>query len=164
MSFTINLYTNKSDRIVMTKSLTLIKTLTGTLREETSIINPVIIIEASKADIANLNYIKISEFKRSYFINEIKSLRQNVWELQCHVDVLSSFASEIKANEAIIKRQETNWNLYLNDDSIRCYQDPHVVTRSFPVGFNPNSMSYVLLVAGRPVDGWFDDSNTEVEG
>ena len=164
MSFTITLYTNNSDKIVMDKKLNLITTLTGNLRDETSIINPIIIIEAEKSTISNLNYIKIDEFARSYFVNEIKSVRHNIWELSCHVDVISSFATEIRNNEAIIKRQESKWNLYLNDDSIRCYQDPHVVTRTFPTGFDTTNMTYVLLVAGRPVDGWFNDDNTNVEG
>ena len=150
MSFTINLYTNVSDSIVLSKSLTLIKSITGTLNDDTSIIDPVIVIEADKATISNLNYLKIDEFKRSYFVTGIKSIRNNLWELTCHVDVLSSFASEIKANEAIIKRQETSWNLYLNDDSIRCYQNPHIVTKQFPSGFSTTSNSFVLLVAGAP--------------
>jgi len=150
MSFTIDLYINKSDAIVLSKSLTLIKSITGTLKDDTSIIDPVITIEADKSTISSLNYIKIGEFNRSYFVTGIKSIRNNLWELTCHVDVLSSFASEIKANEAIIKRQETNWNLYLNDDSIRCYQNPHIVTKQFPYGFNTSSNSFVLLVAGSP--------------
>lgn len=152
MSLTIDLYTNKSDAIVCSKSLTLIKSITGDLKDETSIIDPVIIIECDSATISNLNYIKIDDFKRSYFVNGVKSIRTNLWELTCHVDVLSSFASEIKANEAIIKRQESSWNLYLNDDSIRCYQDPHIVTRQFPSGFSTTNSSFILLVAGSPND------------
>lgn len=150
MSFNIGLYNNKSDKIVCDKSLTLLTTLSGSLKDDTSIIDPVIVIEANKTIISNLNYIKIDEFKRSYFVTGIKSIRNNLWELTCHVDVLSSFASEIRANEAIVKRQENKWNLYLNDDSFRCYQDPHIVTREFPQGFSTTNASFVLLVAGSP--------------
>lgn len=152
MSFSIILQTNKSDDTVLTKSLTTITTLSGVLKESTSIIDPVIIIEATQANIASLNYITIADFKRSYFVKGIKSIKSNLWELTCHCDVLSSFATEIKSNTAIVTRQESKWNLFLNDDSIKCYQNPHIVTREFPNGFFPNSPTYVLLIAGRPTD------------
>lgn len=150
MSFSIVLSTNKSDDKAFTKSLTTITTLSGVLKESTSLIDPIIIIEASSATVANLNYITISDFKRSYFVKGVKSIKNNLWELTCHVDVLSSFSAEIKANTAIITRQESKWNLFLNDDSIRCYQNPTIVTREFPTGFFPSSPTYVLLVAGCP--------------
>lgn len=150
MSFNIVLQTNKSNDNVLTKSLTTIVTLSGTLKESTSLINPVIIIEATQANIASLNYLTISDFKRSYFVRGIKSINSKLWEISCHVDVLSSFATEIKTNTAIVKRQENKWNLFLNDGSIRCYENPKIVTREFPMGFNPVIPTYILLVAGCP--------------
>lgn len=149
MSFSILLQSNKSDDRCFTKTVTTLATLTGTLKQSTSIIDPVLIVESSATNImSNVNYVTISEFERSYFVKGVKSVKQNLWEITCHVDVLSSFASEIKSNTAIVKRQESKWNLYLNDDSIRCYQNPTIVTRQFPNGFLPNSPSYILLVAG----------------
>lgn len=150
MSFNIVLQTNASDDRCLTKSLSTITTISGTLKDTTSMINPTIIIETSQVNISNLNYLTISDFKRSYFVKEIKSVKQNLWEISCHVDVLSSFANQIKSNTAIVNRQENKWNLFLNDDSIRCYQNPTIVTREFPAGFTPNSPSYILLVAGCP--------------
>lgn len=152
MSFTIELYKNNSDDIVVDKKLSLITTLIGDLKTDTSIIDPIITIEATMEDVSNLNYIKIADFKRSYFVIGIKSLRTNIWEISCHVDVITSFASEIRANKAIISRQENNWNLFLNDDSIRCYQNPHIITKEFPKGFTTTSPSFILLVAGSPND------------
>lgn len=162
MSFTIKLCTTLSDRRSLDKKIITLATLTGTLRDDTSLINPIITIEWDGVDVKSLNYLEISEFKRKYFVQDIKSIRKNIWEIKCHVDVLSSFANEIKSNKAIVKRQENNWNLFLNDNSIKCYQNPHIVTKEFPDGFKTENMSYVLLVAGRPVDGWFDDSNTDI--
>lgn len=161
MSISIDLCTNNSDKKRLDKSLKVIKTVNGDLRDDMSIINPIILIECSDAEISQVNYLKIPSFNRNYFVNDITSIRKNLWEIKCHVDVLSSFSESLKKCTAIIKRQENSWNLFLNDDSFRCYQDPHVITRQFPSGFNSANPSYVLLVAGRPVDGWFDDSNTE---
>lgn len=162
MSFIIELHKNVSDKRCLTKSTTLVKSLSGNLKNETSVINPTIVIEGDIEDVMNSNYMIIPDFGRKYFITNIQSIRKNLWEISCHVDVLSSFADEIRSNSAIIKRQENKWNLFLNDNSIKCYQNPHIVAREFPMGFYPNELTYVLLVAGRPVDGWFDDSNTEV--
>lgn len=152
MSITIKLLTNKSNKNELIKSTEEIIVLNGIFKEETSIINPILIIETGADNIKNVNYIHILEFNRYYFVNEITTIRNNLWELNCHVDVLSSFADEIKENEAIINRQENNWNLFLNDNSMRCYQNPYVVTREFPSGFSTNLDGYVMIVAGSPND------------
>lgn len=162
MSFTVVLCKNKSDRRCLSKEIDVILEVHGNLREATSIIDPTIIIECGLETISAVNYIRIPEFSRMYYVKKVSSVRKNLWELSCHVDVLSSFENEIKANSAIVKRQESKCNLYLNDNSIKTYQDPHIITKEFPSGFSTTETSYVLLVAGRPVDGWFDDSNTDV--
>ena len=146
MSFTIVIQQNKSPKNQLTKSLTTITTLTGTLREDTSIIDPVIRVQASESSLIAANYCTISSFGRSYFITDMRSLRNGIIELSLHCDVLSSFASQIKSNTAIIYRQENQWNLYLNDGVFKTYQNPQVITRSFPNGFN--TTEFVLAVAG----------------
>lgn len=146
MAFNIVLQTNNSENNRVVKDLTTITTLSGTLRQDTSIIDPVIMIEADLSDLISCNYMTIEAFSRSYFVSNIRSLRTGLVELSCHVDVLSSFADEIKANSAIIRRQENNWNLYLNDGTFRVYQNPMVLTKAFPSGFT--TQNFVLAVAG----------------
>ena len=146
MAFNITLQRNNSESNKLTKSLTTIATVSGTLREATSIIDPVIKIEGSLTDYTACNYLTIPTFNRSYFVKNITSVRNGIIELACHVDVLSSFASEIRANRAIIKRQEKRWNLYLNDGSFKVYQNPHVITKAFPNGFT--RQEFVLAIAG----------------
>lgn len=146
MSFSIVLQRNDSEKNRITKTITDIETLTGTLKAETSIIDPVIIVEGDLSDYVNCNYMTIATFGRSYFVNNIRSIRNGLVEFSCHVDVLSSFANEIKSNSAIVKRQENNWNLYLNDGTFRVYQNPNVLTKAFPSGFT--TQEFVLAVAG----------------
>ena len=146
MSFDILLQTNNSERNRVTKDLRNITTVYGTLKEETSIIDPVIKIECALADVKSCNYLTIADFGRSYFVNNIRSIRNGLVEFSCHVDVLSSFADEIKANRAIIRRQENDWNLYLNDGTFKVYQNPEVLTKAFPAGFTTQEI--VLAVAG----------------
>lgn len=146
MSFSIVLQRNASENNKVDKTLTTITTMTGTLKNETSIIDPVIMFEASLSDLKNCNYCTISNFGRSYFVNNIRSVRNGLVELSCHVDVLSTYKSQIRQQFALVKRQENNWNLYLNDGSFKVYQNPMVLTKLFPSGFT--SLQFVLAVAG----------------
>ena len=146
MAFNIVLQTNNSEPNRVTKSVSDIMTLSGVLKEETSIIDPVIKIECDLATVTGCNYLSIPSFGRSYFVTNIRSIRSGLVEFSCHVDVLSSFADGIKANSAIVKRQENSWNLYLNDGSLKVYQNPIVLTKAFPSGFT--TQEFVLAIAG----------------
>ena len=146
MPFDITLQINKSEKNKVTKSITDIITVSGELKSETSIIDPVIMINCELSDVTKCNYMTIGSFGRSYFVNNIRSIRSGLVEFSCHVDVLSSFADAIKSNSAIVRRQENNWNLYLNDGSFKVYQNPIVLTKEFPSGFS--TREFVLAVAG----------------
>ena len=146
MAFEIMLQQNVSEKTRLTKTVNNILTVSGELKTDTSIIDPVIMIECDLSVITGCNYMTIPTFARSYFVNNIKSIRNGLIEFSCHVDVLSSFAESIKNNSAIIRRQENTWNLYLNDGVFRVYQNPMILTRAFPSGFN--TQEFVLAVAG----------------
>lgn len=146
MAFNISLQVNNSERERLYKSIDDILSVSGVLKSDTSIIDPVIIIECNLNAVINCNYMTISAFGRSYFVNNIRSIRNGLVEFSCHCDVLSSFASQILNNTAIIKRQENDWNLYLNDGSFKVYQNPDVLTKAFPSGFT--TQEFVLAIAG----------------
>lgn len=145
MSFDIVLQTNTSPSNQLDKELTTLVTLTGTLREQCSIIDPVIMIYSDSIP-STANYMTIETFGRSYFIKNITSIRAGLWQIEAHVDVLSSFKTGIRENSAIVKKQESQYNLLLNDGSLKVYQNPYVLTKSFPSGFS--DLSFVLTVAG----------------
>lgn len=146
MSFTIDLMVNHSSKKQFDKDISLIGSVTGILREGTSIIDPVIKIECNISNYTKCNYMHIPEFGRYYFVNNISSILNDIVEFSCHVDVLSSFKDEIRTNSAIIRRQENNWNLYLNDGTFKVYQNPMVLTKAFPSGFS--KQEFILAVAG----------------
>ena len=147
MSFNIVIQTSASENNKLDKTLTDIATLTGTLRNDTSIIDPVFRVEGDMTSYITANYCTVETFGRSYFINNIRSLRAGLFEIDCHVDVLSSFKTQIRTNRAIIHKSERNWNLYLNDGSLKTYQDPIIYTKEFSSGFSGTEY-YVLGVAG----------------
>lgn len=142
----IRLQVNSSPKNQVTKNITLVEEMTGTLKNETSIIDPVIIVEADLYAFRNVNYLTIPSFGRSYFVKNIRSITNDMVEFSCHVDVLSSFAAEIRANTAIVKRNEIVSNLFLNDGFFKVYQNPHIVMWEFPNGFTEHE--FVLAMAG----------------
>lgn len=142
----IILYTNNSENNKMDKNLTTIATIQGQFRSSVDIINPVFRIEATIEQISALNYIYIQSFNRYYFVNNITNFRAGEWDISCHVDVLMSFKNNIRQCKAIIKKQANKWNLYLDDGSFKVYQNPNILTKSFPSGFT--NYDFVLAVAG----------------
>ena len=142
----IKIQRNESDDRVFNKSITDIANLSGYLRDDSSVIDPVILVEGNISTIAGCNYMTISEFGRSYFITNIESVRNNLVRVTGHVDVLTTYKDAILANTGIIRRQENLWNLYLDDGSFKVYNNPIILTRAFPSGFN--TMSFILAVAG----------------
>ena len=146
MSFNVTLQRNDSEPIRMDKNVSTIASYDGVLREGTSIIDPIIKIECNLSDVRRCNYLTVGEFGRSYFVKNIVSITDKIVEFHCHVDALSTYKSEIRRNSAIVKRQENLWNLYLNDGSLKIYQNPNVITKEFPSGFN--DMRFILGIAG----------------
>ncbi len=142
----INLGVNGSDPKKLSKNIRTIASLNGTLRDASSIIDPVIRIEGDVSQYAQCNYMTIPDFGRSYFIRDIVSENTSIFTVFAHVDVLSSFASEIRGNRAVVYRQENEWNLYLDDGSFKVYNNPKIIVTNFPSGFN--AKEYVLAISG----------------
>ena len=147
MSFQIKLGQNKSEDNRLSKNITSIETVTGVLKDETSILRPVVLIQCDLDDVKKVNYMEIPAFGRKYFVTNIESVRQGLVAISGRVDVLSTYNSQIRSNTGIIRRQEKNWNLYLNDGVLKVYQNPKVQTKNFPSGFS--TIEFVLSVAGR---------------
>lgn len=144
MSVTLTLYNNASPVNAMDKSLTQITSLTGNLREESNVINPTILFQASS--ISNINYAYIPELSRYYFVQEIESVRTNLWRAHLHVDVLYTYRSQIRQNHALVYRQQNRFDLMLDDGIFRCKQNPRIYRYEFPNGLG--DFNYILITAG----------------
>lgn len=146
----INLYENSSENYVVNKNIVMKESLQNCiLKENTSVENPVIIIR-NNSNISTYNYMYIPDFHRYYYIEEIVSLNNGLWELHGHVDVLQTYQNYIKQLNATCKRQENLFNMYLDDPEFKTYNKSTVVTKLFTGGTSPldKNMSYVLVVAG----------------
>lgn len=142
---TIKLYKTPSEVNKVTKVLNDELELTGELRESSSVITPIIKIEDD--DLTDYNYAYIPEFGRYYFITNITSVRNGLWELAMRVDVLMTYADEIKANTAVIARNSNLWNLYYQDEQFKILNYETIQTKAFSASLSPSSQ-IVLICAG----------------
>lgn len=143
----IDLYINSSENNRVSKVLSGKFELTGTLRGETNVINPEILIEHTNP--TGYNYAYIPEFNRYYFINEFTSVRNGLWRVRLAVDVLETYKTQIKQMSAIIDKQQNkgNSNLYLNDGSYVIDSRSYNTILNFSGGFN-NAGEFILITAG----------------
>ena len=143
MSFTITLQRNTTEVNRVTKGLVTVATLNGTLRNESNVVDPTILVEVN--NLPNFNYLTIPEFNRSYYVTDIKSVRNNLWEITAHSDPLQSFKSQLLDNWGLILRQENVFDLYINDGVFKSKQNDRLGYISFPSGFS--DFNYILLAA-----------------
>lgn len=114
--FSIILYNLTNEPQVMGKSLSNGLTLNGVLRDGASLLDPQ--IEVQLSELPTYNYCYISAFNRYYFINDITSVRNNLWLLSMHVDVLESYKDKIKQLTAVVARNENTFDEYITDDCL----------------------------------------------
>ena len=149
MSFTIRLCHNKSPVEKIGKNLDSGIDITGCLlKASTSILKPVITINSNDSGITSYNYMYISEFNRYYFIDDIVSVNNNKWEISAHVDVLETYKTDILANTAVIKRQTSLYNTYLNDPEWKIYANEKITAKKFPTTPFNKTLNALLVVAG----------------
>ena len=147
----INLFTcnAENERVDKTNFITNRFVMNGTLRDESSVIDPVIVIEKTNPAKYNYNYMYIPEFGRWYYINDIISIRNKLWEIHAHVDVLYTWGADIKNMEGVADKLEDfyNANMYYDDGSfiMDCRRDIQV--KEFPNGLNETGQ-YILICAG----------------
>ena len=145
MSFDIGLYNNTEELNKISKSPTLVRTLTGEFREETDIVNPEILIEYD-GTLTDVNYMRIAQLNRWYFITGIESVRTGLWRIYAHCDVLKTYSEAILGTEAVIARSESLYNLLINDSMFKVYSNPRLQIANFPQKFTGES--YVLVMNG----------------
>lgn len=145
----VSFYTTSDPNYVVNKTITLQASFTCNLKDSTSVENPVILV-TSASNPSGYNYMYIQEFGRYYYITDVVSVRNGLWAISGHVDVLYTYRTSIKACSAIIKRQEKQFNMYLDDPEFKTYNNSQIVCKLLTGASGPLSkdMKYVLVVAG----------------
>lgn len=140
--------TNRVDKVFVDDAD---KEYTGYLREAADILTPKIKIESSD-DLSQYNYAEIDDFNRKYFCS-IQLLQKDIWELDCEVDVLSTYAKAIRGCYALVKRtaKKNKINYHMNDGVFYTEQRQIVTYHAFKKSgefAKLGAENYFLLVAG----------------
>ena len=90
----LQIYNNNSNTNVLNKNITLVNTLDFSLKTDNSILQPVLILK----NYSSGNYCYIEQFKRYYYITDIKLLTGGLYQLQLDVDVLMTYKDVIMTN------------------------------------------------------------------
>lgn len=142
---TIALYKNESEKNKINKVLTSVASVTGVLRDGSSIINPEIVIEYN--DPTGFNYCHIDSFNRYYFVNNIVVLSNKLIKLSLKVDVLESFKTSILSQNIIVDKSTNKVNNYLHDENLIVNVKTKTDIVNFPSGLLDNG-EFILITAG----------------
>ena len=140
------LYKNSSENNVIGKSLAQIKRVECNLKNDVSVVNPTFVLSYIDS-ILDSNYCFIPKFNRYYFIDEIIPITGDRSIIKCRVDVLESFKDDIKSLTAIINKQETIADKFIDDGSWIVENKDFLQSYNFSNGFNDNG-EFILITAG----------------
>ena len=144
MNIVLATVADEANRI--SKTLDNITYMEGTLKQETSVINPTILFEAT--NLSGFNYMYINEFHRYYFITDIVCVRKNLWQISAKVDVLMSFRDGIYSCPIILSDTEEAYvDKYMLGDMWQTLVKSKTDIINFPSGLN-NTGEYILITSG----------------
>lgn len=103
----------------------------------TDILNPILKVTNGKV---SSTYVEIQNFNRFYFVKSVESIVGSHCLLHCHVDVLHTYRSGIKAMECLVARNEdiNLWERNLCDKCIPAFN--RRIGKAIP--FNVNVMPW----------------------
>lgn len=139
----ITLYNTSSDSNVVHKYITQVANLEGTLRHESNVVRPRVLIESGT--LPECNYAYIPEFGRYYYITEIEAVRNGLFQISLKSDVLMSFS--LMGSTGILQESERVINPYLPSRGFvkTCKTKTDILP--FPSGLLETG-EYILITAG----------------
>lgn len=117
------------------------------LKQPCDLLHPVFIMTWSSSYVHD-NYIHAPDLGRYYYIDNVVLLTGSRAELQCSVDVLMSYASEIKGLSCVVTRQENAGLSLITDPNIMVKNYAIIDTYPFPTKFDFAFGTYVMQVLG----------------
>lgn len=102
-------YNNISSANKIHKDITQIGALSGYLRDESNVVQPVIRIAETALPV--FNYARIPEFNRYYYLRDARAVRSGIWDIYLESDPLMSF--DLSAVSGVVVETENGGSDYL---------------------------------------------------
>lgn len=138
-------YKNASPDIQVQKVLQQTGQVDAKFKGDVNVEEPTLILQSSLP--LSSNYFYIPNLHRYYYLDKIKTLTTGIIEITGAEDYLFSHMAEIKDSYGIIKRNENNYNTYINDLQFTAVNYTRIQTKVFPTQFNQEP-TFVLTVLG----------------
>lgn len=137
-----------SEQNMINKSITDIDSVNAVIKGELSVETPILILDYD-GNSNEINYLRIPELHRTYFVTDIIKLTGHRYEIHAKSDVLESFKNAILSLQAIVDKASLvgDVNLFLDDSSYVCENKEFNSVINFPNGFNDVG-EYILITAG----------------
>lgn len=112
----LTLYKNESDNRVVSKVIKDDMVVMGELKDSCSVTNPTFILAKSTRNFfSGYNYLYCEELNRYYYIDDMVFSLGHQVVITCTVDVLMTYADEIRNLTTVVDRQESINNPYIED-------------------------------------------------
>lgn len=135
------------------KNSTAVPTDAGTeleikLKNGCSFLSPVFLLQD---ETFSYNYCKFSE--RFYWVNEIISVRDNLFEVRCSVDVLASWKDAITASTAMVEYSASDTNQSINDPrNVVTVEKTRSARNVYPEEFDEGGSFIICTMSGSAID------------
>ena len=128
---TVKYWTNFSKRKNSTKQPSSGTSLTVVLKEGTSIEKPTFLFSG---DLFSCNYVEA--FGHYYFVDDVRSVRKGLTEIDCSMDVLATFKSDIGSYNAYVERaaDATYYDVMYADSLVAIKNEEEVVSTTISSG------------------------------
>lgn len=136
---------------VISKSPTLGNAVSCIVKEPISVTNPYFIVDSDSVALTD-NFCECSDFSRYYWISRVDELPGSRRGVQCEVDPLYSFETDIKKLPVYVARNESTKQSYMYDTELPTEAQMYVDYRKFSGGDLPakatgsSALRYLLIL------------------
>lgn len=124
------------------------KTYTVYLKIQTDYDAPTFLIMDESQTLPIYTYAYLVDFQRFYFVSTCKQRNSKCWEIDCQIDVLATYKSQIRLQTLFVAYSTTDYSLLVNDGRIPKKTASTILTSSpYSTVFGDNNYDF-LWVAG----------------
>lgn len=148
---TIKTYRFLGDSRKVDKNITAVKSYSNAeIVGDMSIHTPTISLQLdSFTDVINFNYIYIPELCRYYYVTDSTISEDGFVQLQCKVDVLKSFKTDILASTQYVERQQNKCTYQLPDNEYNIKSNRNLTIKNFGDEIIVPNYYYILTTYGK---------------